>query len=135
MVDDPTGTGGQVTARTAHMVVQTRNAFPGTGWACYSPRPGTRSDHPLGRACDVTVGNQIGHYPSAEQVDYGWRLTDWLETNAETLGISYLIWQGQIWSTARADEGWQPYGGGGMHDPGNVTGGHFDHIHISVKEG
>ncbi|WP_313480986.1 M23 family metallopeptidase [Microbacterium sp.] len=135
LVDDPTGTGGQVTARTAHMVVQTRNAFPGTGWACYSPRPRKRSDHPLGRACDVTVGNQIGHYPSAEQVDYGWRLTDWLETNAETLGISYLIWQGQIWSTARADEGWQPYGDGGMHDPGNVTGGHFDRIHISVKEG
>ena len=135
MVEDPSGTGGQVTARTAHMVTQTRNAFPDTGWACYSPRPGQKSDHPEGRACDVTVGNQIGYYPSSEQTAYGWQITDWLETNADTLGISYLIWQGKIWSPVRADEGWRPYTGGGMHDPGDVTGGHFDHIHISVKEG
>jgi hypothetical protein len=105
MVDDPTGTSGQITARTAHMVVQTRNAFADTGWACYSPRPGTRSDHPLGRACDVTVGNQIGHYPTSEQVAYGWQVTEWLQANAEPLGISYLIWQGTIWSPAQADEG------------------------------
>jgi len=117
------------------MVVQTRNAFADTGWACYSPRPGTRSDHPLGRACDVTVGNQIGHYPTSEQVAYGWQVTEWLQANAEPLGISYLIWQGTIWSPAQADEGWRHYTGGGMHDPGDVTGGHFDHIHISVKDG
>lgn len=135
LVEDPTGTGGKVTARTAHMITQTRNAFSDTGWACYSPRPGQKSDHPLGRACDVTVGNQIGHYPTSEQVAYGWQMTDWLEAHAGTLGISYLIWQGKIWSPDRADEGWCPYGGGGMHDPGDVTGGHFDHIHISVKDG
>jgi hypothetical protein len=22
-----------------------------------------------------------------------------------------------------------------MHDPGNVTGGHFDHLHITVQGG
>lgn len=135
MVPDPTGTGGQVTARTAHMVAQTQAAFPDTGWACYSPRPGSKSDHPLGRACDVTVGNQIGHYPTDTQTAYGWQVTDWLEANAERLGVTYLIWQGKMWSLARADEGWRPYTGGGMHDPADVTGGHFDHVHISVKDG
>jgi hypothetical protein len=51
------------------------------------------------------------------------------------LGLEYLIWQGQIWSLARDAEGWRPYNGGGMHDPGNVTGGHFDHLHITVQTG
>ena len=43
--------------------------------------------------------------------------------------------QGQIWSLARDAEGWRPYNGGGMHDPNDVTGGHYDHVHITVKEG
>lgn len=45
------------------------------------------------------------------------------------LGVEYLIWQGKIWSLARDSEGWRPYNGGGMHDPGNaITGGHYDHL-------
>src|SRR5699024_1362096 len=36
MVDDPTS-GGQITARMLHVMTQTRTAFPGTGWGCYSP--------------------------------------------------------------------------------------------------
>ncbi|OKL51472.1 hypothetical protein BSZ40_07920 [Buchananella hordeovulneris] len=54
--------------------------------------------------------------------------------NAETLGVEYLIWQGQIWSLARYEEGWHLYKGG-MHDPNDVTGGHYAHAHITVKEG
>ena len=42
---------------------QTLAAFPDTGWGCYSPRPGTKSEHPLGRACDITFGNRIGQRP------------------------------------------------------------------------
>jgi murein DD-endopeptidase MepM/ murein hydrolase activator NlpD len=135
MVPDPTGTGGQVTKRTAHMIGQARAAYPDTGWACWSPRPGTTSEHPLGRACDVTVGNRIGTRPTSPQLAYGWELTNWLQTNADTLGIEYLIWQGKIWSLSRDAEGWRPYDGGGMHDPADVTGGHYDHIHITVKAG
>lgn len=30
--------------------------------------------------------------------------------------------------------GWRPYNGGGMHDPADVTGGHYDHLHITVKD-
>src|SRR5690606_22086728 len=118
MVPDPTGTGGQVSNRTAHMIAQARAAYPDTGWACWSPRPGTTSEHPLGRACDVTVGNQIGTRPTSSQLAYGWELTNWLKANADTLGIDYLIWQGKIWSLSRDTDGWRPYNGGGMHDPG-----------------
>jgi hypothetical protein len=34
---------------------------------------------------------------------------------------------------ARDADGWRPYNGGGMHDPGDVTGGHYDHLHVTVK--
>jgi hypothetical protein len=50
------------------------------------------------------------------------------------LGVEYLIWQGRIWSLSRDSEGWRPYNGGGMHDPADVTGGHYDHLHITVKD-
>ena len=118
-----------------HLYQQTLAAFPDTGWGCYSPRPGTKSEHPLGRACDITFGNAIGHYPTPGQLEAGWKVTNWMKDNAEVLGVEYLIWQGKIWSLARDDQGWRPYNGGGMHDPGNVTGGHYDHLHVTVKAG
>ncbi|OYO08881.1 metalloendopeptidase [Enemella evansiae] len=132
MVDDPTSN-GQITARMLHVYQQTLAAFPDTTWACYSPRPGTTSEHPLGRACDVAFGNAIGQYPTTEQHALGWEVTNWVQDHAEALGVEYLIWDGLIWSVSRDSEGWRPYNGGGMHDPGNVTGGHYDHLHITVK--
>ncbi|MBE4696194.1 M23 family metallopeptidase [Brevibacterium casei] len=132
LVDDPTSE-GQITVRMRSVYEQTLAAFPESTWACYSPRPGTKSEHPIGRACDVAFGNAIGQYPTPAQLEYGWQVTDWLQEHAEILGVEYLIWQGKIWSLPRADEGWRDYSGGGMHDPGNVTGGHFDHLHITVK--
>ncbi|KLO63187.1 metalloendopeptidase [Dermacoccus sp. PE3] len=131
MVDDPTSD-GRITARMAHVMAQARAAFPDTSWACYSPRPGTRSEHPLGRACDITFVNRIGTRPTPAQLENGWRLASWIKNHAESFGIKYLIWQGTIWSLARDAEGWRPYNGGGMHDPNNVTGGHYDHLHITV---
>ncbi len=47
--------------------------------------------------------------------------------------MSYLIWYGRIWSVERADEGWRPYNGaGGIYDETSVTGGHYDHVHVSM---
>lgn len=132
MVDDPTSN-GQITARLLHLYNQATAAFPNTSWSCWSPRPGTTSEHPLGRACDITFGNSIGQQPTPAQREAGWRLTNWMKTNAQALGVEYLIWQGKIWSLARADEGWRTYDGGGMHDPGSITGGHYDHLHVTVK--
>ena len=134
LVDDPTSS-GKITARMLHLYQQTLAAFPDTGWGCYSPRPGTKSEHPLGRACDITFGNRIGQRPTPAQLDAGWKVTNWMKDNADVLGVEYLIWQGQIWSVARDAEGWRPYNGGGMHDPASITGGHYDHLHLTVKAG
>ena len=130
LVDDPTSD-GQITERTAHVLAQVRAHFPATAWSCWSPRVGP-SEHPLGRACDGTFGNSIGTAATGSALDLGWKATNWLKANAQTLGVEYLIWQGRIWSVARSSEGWRPYDGGGMHDPGGVTGGHYDHLHFTV---
>ncbi|MHB1063605.1 MAG: M23 family metallopeptidase [Georgenia sp.] len=131
MVDDPTSD-GQITTRLLHLYQQGIADFADTSWACYSPRPGTSSEHPLGRACDLTFGNAIGQHPTPAQLEAGWDLTNWMKDHAETLGVEYLIWQGKIWSLARDAEGWRDYNGGGMHNPGDVTGGHYDHLHVTV---
>jgi hypothetical protein len=131
LIDDPTSD-GKITERTAHILAQVQKYFPDSHWACWSPRSG-KSEHPLGRACDGTFGNSIGTAASGHALDYGWKVTNWLKDNAETLGVEYLIWQGRIWSVARASEGWRPYDGGGMHDPNSVTGGHYDHCHWTAR--
>lgn len=130
-VDDPT-TDGQITERTASVLAQVREQFPSTAWSCYSPRPGQPSEHSLGRACDGTFGNSIGTAATGPALDLGWKVTNWMKTNAKTLGVQYLIWQGKIWSVARSAEGWRTYDGGGMHDPAAITGGHYDHLHFTV---
>lgn len=134
LVDDPTSN-GKITARTAYVLAQVRARFPESSWACWSPRPGTDSDHPRGRACDGTFGNSIGQAAKGHALEYGWEVTNWLKANATKLGVEYLIWQGKIWSVARSGEGWRPYDGGGMHDPAAITGGHFDHVHLNVASG
>jgi len=134
LVDDPT-TAGKVTRRTAHVLAQLRNNFPDSSWACWSDRPGTDNEHELGQSCDGTFGNSIGHAASGSALTDGWRVTNWLKDNAKTLGVEYLIWQGRIWSVARAAEGWRRYDGGGMFDPTSVTGGHFDHVHLTTRTG
>ncbi len=131
MVDDPT-TDGKITERTAAVLAQVRQQFSSTSWSCYSPRPGQPSEHSLGRACDGTFGNSIGTKATGPALDLGWKVTNWMKTNAKELGVEYLIWQGKIWSVARSAEGWRIYDGGGMHDPAAITGGHYDHLHFTV---
>ncbi|AHI20893.1 MULTISPECIES: M23 family metallopeptidase [Actinomycetes] len=133
MVDDPTSD-GQITARMLHVHDEALKAYPDTSWACYSPRPGQKSEHPLGRACDVTFGNPIGQMPTPDQLEAGWDFTHWMQDHAEDLGVEYLIWQGKIWSVGSDKDGWRDYDGGGMHSPEDITGGHYDHVHITVKE-
>jgi len=126
-VDDPT-TDGKITARTAYILAQVQAAFPGSTWACWSQRSG-RSEHPRGRACDGTFGNSIDTPATGAALEQGWTVVNWLKAHAQQLGVEYLIWQGRLWSVARAAEGWRSYDGGGTHDPASVTGGHLDHAH------
>src|SRR3546814_10847003 len=130
-LDDHTSD-GKITERSAAVLAQVRQQFPSTSWSCYAPRPGQPSEHSLGRACDGTFGNAIGVAAQGRALDLVWKVTNWMKTNAKTLGVEYLIWQGTIWSVQRSAEGWRTYDGGGMHDPAAITGGHYDHLHFTV---
>lgn len=132
-VPDPTGTGGFVTGATAHMLAEVYRVFgrwPGSCWDRHAWNPS--SDHPKGHACDLTVG-RLGSFPGEADKQRGWNLASWLVANRSPLSISYVIWQGRIWSASRASEGWRPYGGGGVYNPLDATGGHYDHVHVSVS--
>ena len=131
---DPTGTGGCVTAATAWLVDQVAehaHRGPVTCWDAHAWNP--FSDHPRGRACDYTIG-RLGRRPSQAETAEGWRLAGWLRAYARPLHVAYVIWQGRIWSAARDGEGWRTYSGGGVYDPADVTGGHYDHVHVSVTD-
>jgi hypothetical protein len=129
-VADPTGTGGCVTPRTAHLVARLRAAYGPLPIWCWAPRPANpTSDHPRGRACDITYG-AIGRFPTATERNAGWTVARWMVTNAEPLGIAYIIWDGLIWAPST---GWRAYTGAGIYNPRHPTGGHYDHIHVSVK--
>ena len=72
--------------------------------------------------------------PPAPTSPHGWRIATWLRAHADALQIRYLIWQGRIWSPDHPDHnGWgRPYTGGGIYDPTDATGGHYDHVHLSI---
>lgn len=131
-LDDPSGTGGFVTRPTAHLYAETLTAFPDTGWACWDPHPqNPASDHPLGRACDITFGNQLGAWPTPAQAAQGWRIATWLRSYAAQLHVSYVIFSGQIWN--RADTDWRPYTSS-FYDTTTPTGSHTDHVHASTLD-
>ncbi|PFG39674.1 hypothetical protein ATJ97_2185 [Georgenia soli] len=132
-VPDPSGTGGCVTGATAWLVEKLRSAVgtrPVTCWSEHAWNPA--SDHPAGRGCDVFFG-AAGQFPEGEDLVDGWRTAQWLRVHAEALDVSYVIWQGRIWMADRAELGWAPYTGGGVYDPGDATGGHYDHVHVSLR--
>jgi Transglycosylase SLT domain len=132
VVDDPTSA-GCLTPTAAHLYAQVTTAFGTWPWSvtCWDAHAwNPSSDHPRGRACDYTVGT-IGQHPSDADNAVGWQLADWLTAHAGALRVSYVIWQGQIWQPSR---GWRPYSGGGVYDPTDATGGHYDHVHVSTSE-
>lgn len=130
---DPTSS-GCLTGAMAHLYDQTGTAFGRWPWgvACWDRHEwNPSSDHPRGKACDYTVG-RIGAFPDEPDLSTGWRLAEWLRAYAPALQVKYVIYQGKIWYASRADRGWTPYGGGGVYDPTDPTGGHYDHIHVST---
>lgn len=128
-VPDPSGTGGQVTPRMATLYAAIDQAgLAGRGASCWDKHEwNPASDHPLGKACDLFFNPD-----DAQQVDAGWALATWLTQNQATYGINYIIWQGQEWSAN--SPAWKPYRSSIYQcpNPNNITGCHYDHIHISV---
>jgi hypothetical protein len=128
-ITDPSGTGGQVTPRTAAWIAQARTALGTLSMSCWDAHLwNPTSDHPKGRACDLFVGADARRSAPARAV--GDRIANFAIQTAATSGLHYVIWYGQIWS-ARTGK-WRPYNGGGVYDPSNATGGHYDHVHVSV---
>ncbi|MER7433674.1 hypothetical protein ACFU8R_28150 [Pseudonocardia alni] len=139
---DPTG-GRCLTPATRHAHDEVIRVFGTPGptaairsagcWDAHAWNP--TSDHSQGRACDYFT-DAAGIFPAGRELETGWRLASWLRTHADPLKIRYIIWQGRIWSPTTADTGgWgRPYTGGGVYDPTDATGGHFDHIHVSFQE-
>jgi hypothetical protein len=39
----------------------------------------------------------------------GGRIANWIIDHRLELGVTYMIWHGQIWSSTRAAEDWRPY--------------------------
>lgn len=128
-VTDPTGTGGLVTPRTAAWVAQARAALSNPPMSCWDAHAwNPTSDHPKGKACDVFVGGDSRR--SAPMRVKGDAIANWTLQTAAKTGVRYVIWYGKIWS-ARTGQ-WKPYNGGGVYDPNDATGGHFDHVHVSL---
>ncbi|MCF7547435.1 hypothetical protein [Pseudonocardia sp. WMMC193] len=137
--DDPT-TNGCVTPVTRYALDQAERAFGGLrrgelmrSTGCHATRPSNpTSDHPLGKGCDFFPGT-AGLGAQGIELANGWRAADWFRTNADALEVSYIIWQGRIWTPGVPDEGgWgRRYSGGGVYDPTDAVGGHYDHIHVS----
>jgi hypothetical protein len=128
-VTDPTGTGGMVTPRTAAWVAQARAALSSPPMSCWDAHAwNPTSDHPKGRACDVFVGGDARR--STPMRTKGDSIANWTIQTAAKTGVRYVIWYGKIWS-ARTGQ-WKPYNGGGVYDPTNATGGHYDHVHVSL---
>lgn len=119
-----------LTPRTRRVLVEVVRTFGVTEIGGFCPGGCTSghiagSDHYTGRAIDVML------LPLSDaNRRLGDRIAGWLVANARTLAISYVIWRDQIWSAARADEGWRPY----RHPSGaaSVTERHLDHVHISA---
>lgn len=150
--DDPTGSGClTLSGRRLHDDLVARFGEVGPDrpmrsmscWSAHSWNP--TSDHPAGRACDVFPGRSGVFLQGADLAD-GWAVAHWLQEHAEDLRIRYIIWQGRIWyggfggfggfggGDHAADDGWgRPYTGGGIYDPTDASGGHFDHVHVSVR--
>lgn len=125
---DPTSN-SRITPRT-HALARTLMAsgMTGDGMTCFAPRPSNpTSDHPAGRACDVFFAP---HDPAS--VAAGWRLATWLIEHQATYAVHYIIWQGKIWSAENPR--WTTYVSGtyGCPNPANLTGCHYDHIHVSI---
>lgn len=134
VLEDPT-TDGCVTGATAHGLEEIARVFGGYRkgpvirsagcWDKHAWNPS--SDHPKGKGCDLYTG-PAREFASGKALDDGNAVAAWLRANADALDVSYVIWQGRIWSRERGD---RKYTGGGVYDPKDPVGGHWDHLHVS----
>lgn len=88
---------------------------------------GARSEHKEGRAWDWGLDASVPAEKALAEQFLTWLLepgpNGMAAYNARRLGVMYVIYDGRIWSSYRAGDGWRAYNGGE---------GHGSHLHISL---
>lgn len=88
---------------------------------------GARSEHKEGRAWDWGLDAADPAEKAVADAVLAWLLAPgpngMTAYNARRLGVMYVIYNGKIWSSYRASEGWRAYSGGESHGT---------HLHISL---
>ncbi|MDA2804421.1 coiled-coil domain-containing protein [Nocardiopsis suaedae] len=82
-------------------------------------------DHGTGQACDFMM-SAGGSMPSGQNQQIGQNVADYAKSNADRLGVKYIIWEQRIWDSRNPGAGWKQ-----MEDRGSPTQNHYDHVHIS----
>ncbi|MEV0896659.1 hypothetical protein [Actinoplanes sp. NPDC049802] len=124
-LDDPTGTGGCVTATLLHAYKQAR----ADGFTRYTKcwRTQNSGEHPKGRACDFSSAKgTFGGDATGGDKTYGDNLANYFINNADDLDVLYVIWYRRIWLPS---SGWKSYSGAG----GDPSSDHTNHVHLSVN--
>ena len=120
----PNGQGGLgPAAAAARAFVMRTFGISNIGGYSYRNIAGTNtlSDHALGKAIDVMIGN----WGSTAGTAKGNAVANWFVQNPSAFGTKYVIWNARY----NGGRGWEPYGhpGGGR----NPTLQHLDHVHVS----
>ena len=120
--NDPT-TSGCITPRTLHALNQAKAAGFTRYVSCF--RSGSSGEHPRGRACDwAAQANGFGGAATGGDRTYGNNLAAYFISNANRLGVLYVIWYRRIWLPS---SGWRSYSG-----RGSPSAEHTNHVHLSV---
>ncbi|WP_069388023.1 SH3 domain-containing protein [Cellulosimicrobium cellulans] len=90
--------------------------FPGVS-AYGGVRPGDSGDHGTGRAVDIMISGEAG-----------WDIARYVQANAGSLGVTYVIYEQKIWMAGDPAGAWSA-----MEDRGGATANHFDHVHVSTR--
>jgi hypothetical protein len=126
---DSTTCSGSATPGAVAFRDMIRGLYPSTrDYGIYGCSAGSASDHNEGRAWDwgVSAGNAYERALADRVLNWLLAPDDWGNPHAmlRRLGIKYIIWNRQIWSTSTP--AWRAYS-----CDGSPSGCHTDHVHFS----
>ena len=93
------------------------------------------SDHPEGKALDVMLGDgAFADYYSPDARAYGKQIADFVVKNAKALGVTYVVYDEQIWNIERERDGWRRCGTpeATCYAGPDDNQAHRNHVHIST---
>lgn len=109
----------QLRDTTKQVVYAIRQNYPQIA-TMYGYRPDPLPDHPSGRAVDIMMPRGANDQALGDQI------AAYLQANADSLNIEYLIWRQRIWINGQGGWTW-------MADRGGITANHYDHVHVTVR--